>query len=168
MGGIAESGPTCRSTQPIPEAVQLVLQAGALLEAAGRISILEMGEPVRILDLAENLIRLSGMEPYTDVPIVFTGLRPGEKLYEELMYDVEVTVQTSIEKVRVVETDETDGRHIVSCVERLSNGVAMGDGESLLPLVRELVPEYKTPDLGSRPPESVPMRRIEPRIVARV
>ncbi|HEX2207778.1 MAG TPA: nucleoside-diphosphate sugar epimerase/dehydratase, partial [Longimicrobium sp.] len=61
----------------IPEAVQLVLQAAALPDAGGRICMLEMGEPVRIVELAENLIRLSGLEPYTDVPIVFTGLRPG-------------------------------------------------------------------------------------------
>jgi FlaA1/EpsC-like NDP-sugar epimerase len=93
----------------IPEAVQLVLQAAALPEAAGRITMLEMGEPVRIVELAENLLRLSGIEPYTEMPIVFSGLRPGEKLYEELMTDVEETVPTSVEKIRVVQTDETDG-----------------------------------------------------------
>jgi FlaA1/EpsC-like NDP-sugar epimerase len=71
--------------------------------------MLEMGEPVRIVELAENLLRLSGIEPYTEMPIVFTGLRPGEKLFEELMTDVEESVPTSVEKIRVVQTDETDG-----------------------------------------------------------
>jgi FlaA1/EpsC-like NDP-sugar epimerase len=76
----------------IPEAVELVLTAAALPAASGRISILEMGQPVRILDLAEQLIRLSGLEPYKDVQILFTGLRPGEKLNEELTGDGEDSV----------------------------------------------------------------------------
>jgi FlaA1/EpsC-like NDP-sugar epimerase len=129
----------------IPEAVQLVLKAAALPEAAGRISMLEMGEPVRILDLAENLIRLSGLEPYKDVPIVFSGLRPGEKLHEELMSDVEATIPTSAEKVHVVETDETDGNRIVSGIERLAAGVLLGDAGNLLPTVCHLVPECLPP-----------------------
>jgi FlaA1/EpsC-like NDP-sugar epimerase len=129
----------------IPEAVQLVLMAAALPEAAGRISMLEMGEPVRILDLAENLIRLSGLEPYTDVPIVFSGLRPGEKLHEELMSSVEATVGTSLEKVRVVQTDETDGFRLLSAVDRLAAGVRMDDSESVLPVVCEMVPECVLP-----------------------
>ena len=68
----------------IPEAVQLVLQAGAI-GAAGEIFVLDMGEPVRIVDLAHNMIRLAGYEPERDIEIVFTGLRPGEKLHEELL-----------------------------------------------------------------------------------
>ena len=67
----------------IPEAAQLVLQAGAMGEG-GEIFILDMGEPVRILDLAEEMITLTGLRPYDDIDIVFTGLRPGEKLFEEL------------------------------------------------------------------------------------
>jgi FlaA1/EpsC-like NDP-sugar epimerase len=129
----------------IPEAVQLVLEAAALSEAAGRISMLEMGEPVRILDLAENLIRLSGLEPYKDVPIVFTGLRPGEKLHEELMSDVEATVPTMIEKIHIVQTDEADGTRIINGVDRLSAGLRLGDAESLLPLMCEMVPECRAP-----------------------
>ena len=129
----------------IPEAVQLVLKAAAVPEAAGRISMLDMGEPVRILDLAENLIRLSGLEPYRDVPIVFSGLRPGEKLHEELMSDVEATVPTRVEKVRVVETDETDGARIVSRAERLAASVQIGDSEGVRQSIRELVPECVAP-----------------------
>src|SRR5256885_15129369 len=98
----------------IPEAVELVLTAAALPAAAGRISILEMGEPVRILDLAEELIRLSGLEPYKDVQIVFTGLRPGEKLNEELTGIGEETIPTSSEKIRLVEGNGRDGTAVAA------------------------------------------------------
>jgi FlaA1/EpsC-like NDP-sugar epimerase len=129
----------------IPEAVQLVLQASAVPEAAGRISMLEMGEPVRIVELAENLIRLSGLEPYKDVPIVFNGLRPGEKLYEELMSEVEATVPTAIEKVRVVQIDESNGRALAEGVDRLGAAVAVGDSDELLAVLCALVPEAVEP-----------------------
>lgn len=82
----------------IPEAVQLVIQTGAMA-AGGEIFVLDMGEPVKIKDLAESLIRLSGYTPYTDIDIVFTGLRPGEKLYEELLMDEEGLQETSYGKI---------------------------------------------------------------------
>jgi FlaA1/EpsC-like NDP-sugar epimerase len=82
----------------IPEAVQLVIQAGAMMKG-GEIFILDMGEPVRILSLAENIIRLSGYAPYDDVDIVFTGLRPGEKLHEELSYRDEELRETGHAKI---------------------------------------------------------------------
>lgn len=78
----------------IPEAVQLVIQTGAMA-AGGEIFVLDMGEPVKIKDLAESLIRLSGYTPYTDIDIVYTGLRPGEKLYEELLMEEEGLKETS-------------------------------------------------------------------------
>lgn len=84
----------------IPEAVQLVLQAGAFANG-GEIFVLDMGEPVRILELAEKLIRLSGYEPYTDIKIEFTGLRPGEKLYEELLVKEEGLIGTRNQKIFV-------------------------------------------------------------------
>lgn len=85
------------------EAVQLVLQASILKEARGRIAMLEMGEPIKILDLAHNLVRLSGMRVGVDVQIVFTGLRPGEKLHEELASPSEMTLPTAVEKVRIID-----------------------------------------------------------------
>src|SRR6266550_68167 len=93
----------------ISESVALVLQAAALPEAARRISILEMGKPIRILELAEQLIRLSGLEPYRDISIAFSGLRPGEKLAEELVACAEDTVATSDDKIRVIERNGADG-----------------------------------------------------------
>jgi FlaA1/EpsC-like NDP-sugar epimerase len=129
----------------IPEAVQLVLQAAALPEAAGGISMLEMGEPVRIVELAENLIRLSGLEPYKDVPIVFTGLRPGEKLHEELLGDSEATLPTAIPKIRVVQTPEADPGLLTASLDRLGAAVAMGDSDDSLGALCVLVPECVAP-----------------------
>jgi FlaA1/EpsC-like NDP-sugar epimerase len=130
----------------IPEAVQLILQAASLPEAAQRISMLEMGEPVRIVELAENLIRLSGMEPYTEMPIVFTGLRAGEKLYEELMSAVETTVPTAIDKVRVVQSDATDASAIQHGLDDLVAVLAAGGSRKrLLGAICGLVPECVAP-----------------------
>jgi FlaA1/EpsC-like NDP-sugar epimerase len=129
----------------IPEAVQLVLQAAALPEAAGRISMLEMGEPVKILTLAENLIRLSGLEPYTEMPIAFTGLRPGEKLYEELMTEAEQTVPTGVEKVRVVRTNEGGADVIEGVLGELTAGLSQENVDEILAAVEILVPESVSP-----------------------
>ncbi len=129
----------------IPEAVQLVLKAAALPEAAGRIALLEMGQPIRIADLAENLIRLSGLEPYSDVQIRFVGLRPGEKLHEELTSEVERTVPTSVEKVRVMERNESSGAAIEQGIIGLSAALAFGGRERLLAEIAALVPECVGP-----------------------
>ncbi|MDR0596293.1 MAG: polysaccharide biosynthesis protein [Clostridiales Family XIII bacterium] len=102
---IARGGPVTvtdkditRYFMTIPEAVQLVIQAGAMM-SGGEIFILDMGEPVRILDLAKNIIRLSGFAPHDDIEIVFTGLRPGEKLHEELSYGAEDIGRTAHDKI---------------------------------------------------------------------
>jgi FlaA1/EpsC-like NDP-sugar epimerase len=129
----------------IPEAVQLVLHCSSLDEASGRIAMLEMGEPVRIVELAENLIRLCGMEPYRDVPIVFTGLRPGEKLHEELMSQREETVPTAVSKVRIVQTDEPDAPRLTSGLDRLAASVALGSENDVLAAICALVPECVSP-----------------------
>jgi len=143
----------------IPEAVQLVLQASVLPDTANRIAMLEMGEPVRILDLAEQMIRLSGLRPYQDAKIVFTGLRPGEKLDEELMADVEATVPTPVEKIRVVQRGETDREALEEGLARLAVAIDRGVEADLLAEIRAIVPEYT----GKRPVYSdveLPMRRV--------
>jgi len=133
----------------IPEAVELVLTAAALPAAAGRISILEMGAPVRIVDLAEQLIRLSGLEPYKDVQIVFTGLRPGEKLNEELTGDGEQSIPTSSEKIRLVERNGRDGEGVAAALDRLMSALINGAADDLLGAVVALAPEY-TPERAPR------------------
>lgn len=126
----------------IPEAVELVLTAAALPAAAGRISILEMGSPVRIVDLAEQLIRLSGLEPYRDVQIVFTGLRPGEKLNEELVGGGEETIPTSAEKIRLVERNGGSAANVAVALQHLIDALTAGRTADLMRAVAALAPEY--------------------------
>lgn len=145
----------------ISEAAQLVVHAATLDDAAGRITMLDMGKPIRILDLAENLVRLSGLEPYRDVQIVFTGLRPGEKLKEELMSDAEQAVPTGLEKVSVVQTDEVDGATVQQTVGRLLAAMNSGDTAAAVSGLRELVPECVAPLRGMAVAQtpSAPTRR---------
>jgi FlaA1/EpsC-like NDP-sugar epimerase len=127
----------------VPEAVQLVLQASALPNVAGRIAMLDMGQPIRIVDLAEQLIRLSGLVPHRDVHITFTGLRPGEKLDEELTSMMESSIPTNVEKIRIVETNETRGAALESGLQSLFAAVFTGSQSSILRELRKLVPEYR-------------------------
>ena len=107
--------------------------------------MLDMGEPVRILEMAENLIRFSGLEPYTEMPIIFTGVRPGEKLHEDLMSEVEHAVQTEVEKVRVVQTDETEEAAIRDGLAALDAALEASDTDHLLDALCALVPECTAP-----------------------
>lgn len=126
----------------IPEAVQLVLQAAVLPDAARRITMLEMGEPIRILDLAEQLIRLSGLVPYRDIRIVFTGLRPGEKMFEELTTLLESSAPTLVEKIRIVHTDGGDGAGLELGMARLVREMSHGHDNGIIRELKRLVPEY--------------------------
>jgi FlaA1/EpsC-like NDP-sugar epimerase/lipopolysaccharide/colanic/teichoic acid biosynthesis glycosyltransferase len=126
----------------IPEAAQLVLQAASLPEAARRIAMLEMGESVRIVALAEKLIRLAGLEPYRDVQITFTGLRPGEKLQEELTSMLESTVPSGLEKIRLVRPTEP-GSGFEARLARLTTALAVGDEHPVVGSIGDLVPEGK-------------------------
>lgn len=127
----------------IPEAVELVLAAATLPEAVGRIAILEMGRQVRILDLAEQLVRLSGFVPYQDVQIKFVGLRPGEKLREELVAAGERTLPTSVDKIRLIERDDGDGSLLGRNLRHLLTVAALGDHQALVRALGTLVPEYQ-------------------------
>lgn len=125
----------------IPEAVSLVLQAGAYAKG-GEIFVLDMGEPVRILDLAENLIRLSGYEPYEDIPIEFTGLRPGEKLYEELLMGEEGLQDTPNKLIHIGKPIEFDQEIFQSQLSHLSE-LALADSDDIRKIVKKIVPTYK-------------------------
>jgi FlaA1/EpsC-like NDP-sugar epimerase len=126
----------------IPEAAQLVLQAGSM-GRGGEIFILDMGEPVKILHLAEELIRLSGLLPYEDIDITFTGLRPGEKLYEELLLSVEGTVPTSHEKIMMAKAAGCDEKVLHQRLEVLFTNAKVMDFAGTVALLKEIVPEYR-------------------------
>ncbi len=162
---------TTRFFMTIPEAVQLVLQAGSMGQG-GEIFILNMGEQMKIVHLAEELIRLSGKTPYLDVDIVFTGLRPGEKLCEELLLDEEDVVPTSHEKICVAKACHHD---VVTLNRQLNNLAASCrklDREDVLFVLKDIVPQYHTDNLmqykvvgriplASRPLVSVPLSAVE-------
>jgi len=126
----------------IPEAAQLVLQAG-LMGQGGEIFVLDMGEPVKIVDLAKDLIRLSGFTE-EEIKIEFTGLRPGEKLYEELLADSEHTLTTPHPKLRIAQARQADAAWLAKLLEWTS-ATAMPD-EQVRAALRDWVPEYR-PDL---------------------
>src|SRR6185295_13816647 len=126
----------------IPEAVQLVIQAGNLGSGSGEVFVLEMGEPVRILDLARNMINLAGYKPDQDVAIQFVGPRPGEKIHEELFNLDESAQPTAAERiVRAVRRDPLDPAWVERTVERLEALVAAGDEAGLADRVVEVVTE---------------------------
>lgn len=125
----------------IPEAVNLVLQCGAMA-SGGEIFILDMGEPVKILDLAKNMIRLSGYEPDIDIHIEFTGLRPGEKLYEELLIDEEGLTKTAKDKIFVAAPDEVDSTFVLEQVQKMGEE-AYEESTEIRRMVQRMVPEYK-------------------------
>ena len=144
---IAKGGPVMvthpemtRYFMTIPEAAQLVLQGSSM--AQGRETfVLDMGEPVRIVDLARNLIVLSGLQPGTDIQINFSGTRPGEKLYEELCTDEENTVETPHEKIRIFRGPEIDST-FTDCLTNLERHCLTRNLPALVSELRALVPEY--------------------------
>lgn len=129
----------------IPEAAMLVLEAGAMARQS-QIFVLDMGEPVKILTLAENLIRLSGLEPYRDIEIKEIGLRPGEKLYEELLMKSEHLSKTSNEKIFVEEQRPITPEEIMADLLILDKMISSQCGNAqLITLMRRLVPTYRDP-----------------------
>jgi FlaA1/EpsC-like NDP-sugar epimerase len=145
----------------IPEAVQLVLQAAALGDQS-EVFVLDMGEPVRVFDLATDLIRLSGLEPDVDIEVRFTGTRPGEKLFEELFFqgaDITPTIHPKILRARDAEAAEYNASDIDTLIEAAREGRS---ASKLRRLILKLVPEYTgeldTSDIqiGFRPGIAVP------------
>ena len=138
----------------IPEASQLILQAGALGEGGG-LFILEMGTPVKIADMARDLIRLSGKDPDRDIEIRFTGLRPGEKLYEELITEGEGIVKTAHDKIHVLKADgrwnghgsqENFKKWLMAGIDDLYHLADKHDACAIREKLTQLVPEHTAQD----------------------
>jgi FlaA1/EpsC-like NDP-sugar epimerase len=128
----------------IPEAVRLVIQAGAMARG-GEVFLLDMGEPVRIYDLALQMIRLSGLELGQDIDIEITGLRPGEKLYEELLIDTDKALPTAHPKIFCAHEHFLAWDKLPIKLEQLLNSIQVNDRQGLVKSLQDLVPEYRTP-----------------------
>jgi FlaA1/EpsC-like NDP-sugar epimerase len=127
----------------IPEACQLVLEAG-FMGKGGEIFIFDMGKPVKIVDLANQMIRLSGYVPGKDIKIEYTGLRPGEKLYEELLTDREITKHTPHPKIKVARVEKLNKMEIIVRIEALLNNLYSLSKYDVVNYCHLLVPEFKT------------------------
>ncbi|MCW3159877.1 polysaccharide biosynthesis protein [Chryseobacterium oryctis] len=127
----------------IPEACELVLQAGTMGKG-GEIFVFDMGEPVKILDLAKRMIKLSGFEPNIDIKIVYTGLRPGEKLYEELLSDNAKTLPTHNEKIMVSKDPTVGFEEINSLVNLVTKASIRRDKVEVVKILKTIVPEFKS------------------------
>lgn len=148
---IANGGPVTvthpeiiRYFMTIPEAIQLVLEAGGMAKG-GEIFILDMGEPIKIDKLARDLIKLSGFEPDEDIEIIYTGLRPGEKLYEELLMSEEGINNTSHNKIYIAKPMEITIDELNTKLQTLKEGLK-GTNEDIVKSVKQVVPTYKTND----------------------
>ena len=152
---LAEGGPltvtdkdVIRYFMTIPEAVSLVLEAGAISKKSGEIFVLDMGEPVKIVTLAENLIKMSGLIPYKDIDIVFTGLRPGEKLYEELLMDEEGLRKTENNKIFIGAPLKMDASRFFTDLLELKATAYENDREKLMAKIETMVPTFNHMVLG--------------------
>ncbi len=150
---IAKGGPVTvthpdvtRYFMTIPEACQLILQAGAIISGQSHgteVYILDMGRPIRIVDIARDLIRLSGFRPDIDIKIEFTGLRPGEKLYEELITEGEGVIPTVHKKIMVLNGSESNLVVVNGNIEKLAALAGQQEAEKIKMLLQEIVPEYR-------------------------
>jgi FlaA1/EpsC-like NDP-sugar epimerase len=127
----------------IPEACQLVLEAG-FMGQGGEIFVFDMGQQVKIADLARAMIKLSGFIPDKDIQIIYTGLRPGEKLYEELLTDLEKNIPTHHDKIRKAHVEEVDGDLVLEKIDSLLRDLYSLSNEEVVHLMKDLIPEYHT------------------------
>ena len=127
----------------IPEACELVLQAGTM-GVGGEIFVFDMGEPVKIVDLAERMIRLSGFEPNIDIKIVYTGLRPGEKLYEELLSDGTKTLPTHHEKIMISKDETMEFEKINTLTQKIYDLARESNKIEVVRTLKEIVKEFKS------------------------
>lgn len=146
---IEEGGPVTvthpeiiRYFMTIPEACQLVIQAGAYANG-GELFVLDMGEQVKILSLAEKLIRLSGYEPHKDIHIEFTGLRPGEKMYEELLVDYNAAIKTTNDKIYVLPNGSTENDHVLEEISNIEKALKQSTNGTAVKLLKQYVDTYK-------------------------
>ncbi|WP_237251789.1 polysaccharide biosynthesis protein [Thioalkalivibrio nitratireducens] len=177
---IAEGGPVTvthpeitRYFMTIPEAVSLILQAAAM-GSGGEVFVLDMGKPIRIRDLAEEMIRLSGHEPGRDIELRFIGLRPGEKLHEDLFHEHENPIGTGHPKILQAQARRVSRGWVAPRLQALEQACSRFDEAALQNVLRELVPEYQAaaplpaasvpPPAASVPPAAVPKLAVVPGI----
>lgn len=129
----------------IPEASQLVLHSGAIAKN-GELFVLDMGQPIKIYDLAVNMIKLSGLEPFRDIDIIETGLRPGEKLYEELLVKSETLRKTDNDLIFIENDEPISMEDLQERLEILREAIRSNDDETVRAAMRKVVPTYKTPE----------------------
>jgi FlaA1/EpsC-like NDP-sugar epimerase len=147
---IEEGGPVTvthpditRFFMTIPEACQLVLEAGAMGNG-GEIYMFDMGQPVRIVDLARNMIRLSGLKPEEDIKITFSGLRPGEKLYEELLNTGENTLPTHHPRIMIAKVKPSDHKTVVAQVDKLQEVWTTNDDVEIVRVIKQIDPDFRS------------------------
>ena len=171
LGPITVTHPdVTRYFMTIPEACKLILQAGALGKG-GEIFILNMGTPIKIVDMARDLIRLSGFKPDVDIEIKFIGLRPGEKLYEELITEGEGIVRTAHDKIFVLHGNGFKPEWLYEKIEELRVLAHQQHAYGIKAKLQEIVPEYRPFDMNeyressqtlpSTPPTHIPMRTMK-------
>jgi FlaA1/EpsC-like NDP-sugar epimerase len=126
----------------IPEACQLVIQAGAYAKG-GELFVLDMGKPVKIIHLAEKMVRLAGLEPYKEIDIIFTGLRPGEKMYEELLVDFEKAIKTDNDKIYIEPKERIEDDDILTKLDEIQDSIHKCTDKECIRFAKQIVKTYK-------------------------
>jgi FlaA1/EpsC-like NDP-sugar epimerase len=119
------------------------MQSGAMGQG-GEVFVLDMGDPVKIMDLAKDLIKLAGLEPDKDIPIVFTGSRPGEKLFEELLTAEEGTVSTINKKIFMAKLSKVDENRLNESLNKIKKSAEIGDKREIIDILKTIIKTYKS------------------------